>query len=492
MTEYIAPGVYVEEIERGPRPMKGAPTAIAAIVGATERGPLRPCLVASFADYLRSHGGFFGRAEHVPFAARGFFENGGRRLYVCRVASSNATTARADLGDYLLEAVGPGGWGNRIWVKLVGVRLRIACFAEGVVPYDCFDPANESNPAKPELVEEHVDIDMNLRLENVLPASVLVVLTRRDGAAGNLPASFNGSLAGGGDGDPLDAADFRGLPTAGRPAQGLAALEGDEVRDVALVAAPGADAVTLRALVEHCEAARFRFAVLDATRGATVEAGLSPRDEIADTRHGAFYWPWVEVEDPRTQARTFVPPSGHAMGVYARTDAERGVSRPPANEVLHGALGLEYVVDADTADLVVPRGVNTIRAFPGRGIRVWGARTLSSHAEWKYVSVCRLFMFLEHSIFEGLQWTVFEPNDETLWTRVRNVIDQFLLSQWRAGMFLGAKPEEAYFVRCDRTTMTQDDIDNGRLVCVVGFAALKPAEFTVIHIQQVIAGPSRV
>ena len=175
-------------------------------------------------------------------------------------------------------------------------------------------------------------------------------------------------------------------------------------------------------------------------------------------------------------------------GIYARSDTERGVHKAPANEVVRGAKKLEFLITKGEHDLLNPRGVNVIRFFPGRGIRVWGARTLSSNTLWKYINVRRLFIYIEESIEEGTQWVVFEPNNEKLWARVRATITQFLTRVWRDGALMGTKAEEAFFVKCDRSTMTQDDIDNGRLICVIGIAPVKPAEFVIFRIAQWAGG----
>jgi hypothetical protein len=180
----------------------------------------------------------------------------------------------------------------------------------------------------------------------------------------------------------------------------------------------------------------------------------------------------------------FVPPSGYLAGIYARTDSQRGVHKAPANEVIRGALDLKVSVTKGEQDVLNPLGINCIRAFPGRGIRVWGARTTASDTLWKYVNVRRLFLYLEESIEEGTQWVVFEPNDEKLWARVKQTITQFLTRVWKDGALMGSIPDEAFFVKCDKTTMTQDDIDNGRLIVLIGVAPVKPAEFVIFHIAQ--------
>ena len=261
-----------------------------------------------------------------------------------------------------------------------------------------------------------------------------------------------------------------------------------EIDDISLVYAPNAQGVAglPGSLITHCENLKDRFAIIDAAQGSTV-SNLSPRD-TNETKYGAFYYPWLKVIDPEAGVQRLVPPGGHVAGIYARSDTERGVHKAPANEKVNGAVDLEFPITKGEQDVLNPRGVNVIRAFPGRGIRVWGARTLSSDPLWKYVNVRRLFIFLEESIDEGTQWVVFEPNDIPLWARVRQTIVQFLTGVWRTGALAGATPEEAFFVKCDRTTMTQDDIDNGRLICVIGVAPVKPAEFVIFRIAQWTAG----
>jgi phage tail sheath protein FI len=209
-----------------------------------------------------------------------------------------------------------------------------------------------------------------------------------------------------------------------------------------------------------------------------------PRRKITDTKYAALYYPWIHISDPKTGARKIVPPGGHVLGVYARTDSERGVFKAPANEILRGVLELTADIDDNKQDTLNPRGINAIRQFPGRGIRVWGARTLTSDALWKYVSVRRLFIFLERSIYEGTRWVVFEPNDDRLWARVIDTIRLFLRTQWRLGALFGRTEEEAFFITCDRTTMTQDDILYGRLICEIGIAPVRPAEFVIFRILQ--------
>jgi phage tail sheath protein FI len=272
---------------------------------------------------------------------------------------------------------------------------------------------------------------------------------------------------------------------------GIFALRNYE--DISLVAAPGqTDANIQRALIEHCEIERFRFAVLDGPPPPNdTLTDVRIQRQLFDTKYAALYYPWLLISDPfptnPADIRDYpIPAAGHVTGVYARTDIERGVHKAPANEVLRGIIGLRRQVNKQEHDVLNPSpvNINVIRDFRpnNRGIRVWGARVITSDSDWKYVNVRRLLIFIEHSIERGLQWVVFEPNAEPLWARVRRTISNFLTVVWRNGALEGTTPEEAYFVKCDRTTMTQTDIDNGRLICEVGVAPVKPAEFVIIRI----------
>jgi uncharacterized protein len=263
--------------------------------------------------------------------------------------------------------------------------------------------------------------------------------------------------------------------------------------EISIVAAPGRTSATMQgALINHCEGMRYRFAVLDGVPppGDSMSAVQLQRQQF-DTKYAALYHPWLLVPDPYPLAggaRTEVPvpPAGHVVGVYARTDIERGVHKAPANEVVRGIVGLQRLLNKEQQDILnpYPVNINVIRDFRpvNRGIRVYGGRCITSDSDWKYVNVRRLLIFVEASIDRGLQWVVFEPNAEPLWARVRRSISNFLTLVWRNGALEGTKPEEAYFVKCDRTTMTQTDIDQGRLICLVGVAPVKPAEFVIVRI----------
>jgi phage tail sheath protein FI len=276
--------------------------------------------------------------------------------------------------------------------------------------------------------------------------------------------------------------------------RGLVALE--DIDDISIVAAPGSslgyeadDRNRLRVttiqqnLIAHCDRMRYRIAVLDSGDGQTVSQVRQMKARI-DSTYAALYYPWVTAVDPVTQNELQLPPSGFVCGIYARNDIQRAVYKAPANEVVNLAVGFEKMINKGQQDVLNPEGVNCFRYFPRRGMRLWGARTTSSDPEWKYVNVRRYFAYLEHSIDRGTQWAVFEPNGERLWANLRRTIEDFLFNEWQMGALLGDKPERAYFVKCDRTTMTQNDLDNGRLVCQIGVAPLRPAEFVIFRIGQ--------
>jgi len=290
-------------------------------------------------------------------------------------------------------------------------------------------------------------------------------------------------LAGGDDalGD-LTIDDFVGVDGGSGNRTGIQALE--DIEEISLVAAPGIWSSTVSsALIQHCEQLRYRFGVIDPRDGLSIQGIRDFRDAI-DTKYAALYYPWIEVRDPSVRRNVVVAPSLHMIGLYARVDVNRGVHKAPANEVIGAITRIAQDVNQREQDMLNPKGINALRFFPGRGNRVWGARTLSSDSAWKYINVRRIFIYVEASIDRGTQWVVFEPNDEPLWARVRATITNFLTTTWRSGMLQGSTPDEAFFVKVDRSTMTQDDIDNGRLICLIGIAPVKPAEFVIFRIQQ--------
>jgi hypothetical protein len=333
-------------------------------------------------------------------------------------------------------------------------------------------------PRKSDLLSNPVVIDIDNSVDHKALREALL-----DGAVGGVRTAdlSNGSV---GTAAPA-VASYQAALTS------LLALE-----DISIIAAPGssadennAAAINL-ALIANAESRRaYRIAVLDTPEAQDI-AEVRAFKSILDSKYAALYYPWIRVSNPAAETDPLqpteidVPPSGAVCGIYARSDIERGVWKAPANETVRGALDLQRDVRFGEQEVLNPLGINCIRKLPNRGIRVWGARTLSSDPEWKYVNIRRYFIYLEASIDRGTQWAVFEPNGEALWANVRTTVSDFLYNEWMNGALLGGTPKEAFFVRCDRSTMTQNDLDNGRLVCQVGVAAIKPAEFVIFKIGQ--------
>jgi phage tail sheath protein FI len=518
MPEYLAPGVYIEEIATGPVPIEGVSTSTAGFVGPTERGPENPRLITSWLEYRRWYGGYIPEESFLAYAVQGFFDNGGRRCYVSRVVSNAAVAAQSVIDNLIIQANGRGTWGNNIAVKVDipgkdvpnqnRFKLSIWYYRD---PYPTGNPdptdtnaaVNNPNWRAPDAFEQFDNLTaldgMTNNVVNAINASSNLIRVAWN-ANGPTPLQTNANitrLQNGLLGAPLVIGDFDGNPNPPDGVyRGLEAMQ--RIDEISLLCVPdevhpSPALVPLRdpirnSVLNQCELLRDRFAILSVDPGhsdtnAPAPIGLNPP---RDTSYGAFYYPWIEIFDPLTNERRFIPPTGHVAGIYARTDIERGVHKAPANEIVRGALNMEFPITKGTQDILNPRGVNCIRDFrtDNRGIRVWGARTMSTDGQWRYVNVRRLFLFVEESIDEGTQWVVFEPNDEPLWDRVRRSITNFLVTIWRNGALMGATQEEAFFVKCDRTTMTEDDFANGRLICYIGLAPVRPAEFVIFRFSQ--------
>ncbi|MBQ9383594.1 MAG: phage tail sheath family protein [Ruminiclostridium sp.] len=281
----------------------------------------------------------------------------------------------------------------------------------------------------------------------------------------------------------ITAGDFIGTDGGAGKRTGIQSFLDNDV--VSIMAVPGiTDPNVQLTLVAHCENLASRFAVLDVPKDAKKVDEIIAHRDIFSSSYAALYHPWLQVFDPLDKKNIAIPPSGSVIGIFARSDNTRGVHKAPANEVVRACVGLDSRFNKGEQDILNPKGVNLIRAFPGQGIRVWGARTVSSDPSWKYINVRRLFIFIEETIKANTNWAVFEPNDEALWTRVQRTISVFLTGMWRNGSLAGSTADEAFFVNIGRSTMSQDDIDNGRLVCVIGVAPVKPAEFVIFRITQ--------
>lgn len=303
--------------------------------------------------------------------------------------------------------------------------------------------------------------------------------------------TFQEQLTGGSDGTRPVGADYDGDEDSRGLKSGFMAFE--DLEDISIVAAPGSsydyeshksdsDTIT-RSLISHCEKMRYRIAVLDSANGQMVSSVREYRGKL-DSKYAALYYPWIKIMDPVTGEEISLPPSGFVAGIYARNDVENGVHKAPANEVVRMAIGFEFLLNKAQQDVLNPEGINCFRFFEGRGYRLWGARTITSDPEWKYVNLRRYFAYLERSIEKHTQWVVFENNSTPLWSNIRSTVEDFLFNEWKSNHLMGDDPKEAYFVRCDRSTMTQNDIDNGRLICLIGVAPVRPAEFVIFRIGQ--------
>jgi phage tail sheath protein FI len=517
MPEYLAPGVYVEEIEIGAKPIEGVSTSTVGFLGLTERGPTDPRLVTGFEQFQRLYGGYIENSYHA-YAVDGFFRNGGQRCFIGRIVRSGALTAEAEVNPITFKAVGEGTWGERVAVRIENAsfdpstdpttaeredlfKLMVAYWKSSLPDFSApADPEETQKSIRTILADAEVEVYDNLSTRSTSSDYYLSKLGAPKGVSNLVQLTSTGTgrpanntdplftpLTDGGDGTSLSRSEFLGDPTAD-PGQRRGLTAFNEVDEISILYVPDLHFLDesnrtqlIDDIVSHCENLKDRFAILDAFSSTMDIPGLRPPK---DSKYAAFYYPWIEVFDPLKKGPGQVPPGGYMAGIYARSDQERGVHKAPANEVVRGATDVEFKITKGEQDILNPRGVNCIRAFPARGIRVWGARTTSSDPLWKYINVRRLFLFLEESIDEGTQWVVFEPNDEKLWARVRQTITQFLTRVWKDGALMGTTPEEAFFVKCDRTTMTQDDIDNGRLIVVIGVAPVKPAEFVIFRIAQ--------
>ncbi|MEU6089133.1 phage tail sheath family protein [Streptomyces sp. NPDC047085] len=509
MPTYLTPGVYVEEVQSGARPIEGVGTAVAAFVGFAETGPFHaPTLVTGWDQYTQLFGGFT-EGAYLPHAVYGYFANGGGAAYIVRIGgSAEGAAAPVAQGAKRQEtkAVEPAEFGGFLIAArpgATGVSVEVADADGENPPEDRFKILVRQGDQVAETYEASARKNVKGYLVTQARASKLIEVTEQRGATQSRPANQTVALAdapaapaasGSGAVSRLDPAEYVGDAGARTGFGGLETI--DEITMVAVpdlmsayqrgdIDAEGVRTVQL-AVISHCEQMGDRVAVLDAPPGLSAQQVRTWRNDEAgyDSRYATLYYPWVRVFDPAAGRNTVVPPSGHVAGVWARSDAERGVHKAPANEVIRGAVDLELRLSKGEQDLLNPIGVNCIRAFPGRGIRIWGARTLSSDPAWRYLNVRRLFNYLEESILLGTQWVVFEPNDDRLWSSIRRNVTAFLSEEWRRGALFGRTAEEAFYVKCDRDNNPQESIDQGRVVCEIGVSPVKPAEFVVFRLAQ--------
>lgn len=492
---YASPGVYVEEVDRGTKPIEAVGTSLAAFIGVTAEASIKvldpatgkkvpkekvlnkPTLVTSWTQFTDIFGDFIAGA-YLPDAVYGYFANGGGPCYV-----TSLRALREEGGVKYAGVVVPGktkGTSFKVSAKVPGAagnKLAVTVKAEEGETFS-LTVGNE--------------VKAGLTLKTLAEAAFEAVTVSDIGTA--FPADGTYTLTGG-EMAPLTAADFIGDAGARTGLGGLEALE-----DVRLVLIPdlvagydGSEDAKARikavqtAMIAHCERMRYRFAILDTPPGLSAQQAKEWRNYVNfDTSYAAMYYPWIQVVDLSGGGSTkkLVPPSGYIVGIYNRVDAERGVHKAPANEVILGAIDLELILSKGEQDVLNPIGVNCLRSFPGRGIRVWGARTLSSNGAWRYISVRRLFIMVEASMDIGLAWVVFEPNDATLWAKVIRDVSSFLRVVWRGGALFGATPEQAFYVKCDAELNPLEIRDLGQLIIEVGLAPVKPAEFVIFRISQ--------
>ena len=504
------PGVYIDEVPSAVRTIIGVPTAVAAFVGTATRGPVdEPRHLTSWADFERGYGGL-SPTSSMSYAVYQYYLNGGVEAEVVRVLHDDAVAATIDLGGGVtLEAVSAGAWGGTI-------RAR--------VDHHTADPTDNTlwNLTVKDMVtgrlEQYLNISTAAGAANSLPNALAnSALVKNTGAVDHQPAAqpdpatptadpFADPAAGANatfveatgadDGSAVDDADLRGSQAN---KTGLWALLKTDI--FTLLCIPPLDPDTdvgstvLAAAVRMCVDRRAVFLVdppkawvdLDT---AVTGAGTPPvAGDVA--ANAAIYFPRIRAADPLMNGvvRDF-PPSGTVAGVCARTDGARGVWKAPAgtDASLNGASGLSVLLSDAENGRLNPLGVNVLRVFPIIGPVVWGARTMRGADvlanQWKYLPIRRLALNIEESLYRGTKWVVFEPNDEPLWASIRLNVGAFMNSLWRQGAFQGATPKEAYFVQCDKTNNPQNDIDRGIVNILVGFAPLKPAEFVIIHIEQ--------
>lgn len=481
------PGVYIEEIPSGVRTITGVATSITAFVGWAAKGPTdRAQSIQSWSDYERIFGGLDPRSD-LSYAVYHFFANGGQQGYVVRL-DSGSQTALATAAGLAVTATGPGTWANDYKLRIKRrvddpTRFRLEVILDG-------DP------------DVTVEAFENLSMSATDPRSAASVINSSSAVISaeltnaNVPIDGETDLAGGVDGDPLQPNDndFHTALNAGPGDDGVHFLERVDLFN--LLCVPGeSDPTQLALLQKFCRDHRA-FLIADSAGDATFSS-LSPVTGLPggltgnDSINAAIYFPWISAADPgqENRLRPF-PPSGFVAGLFARTDAQRGVWKAPAGTEasLNGASGVTQTLTDNENGTLNIKAINCIRTFPVFGTIVWGARTLRGNdevgSEWKYVPIRRTALFIEETLYRALKWVVFEPNDEPLWAQIRLNVGAFMNDLFRQGAFQGKTPRDAYFVKCDKETTTQSDINRGIVNIVVGFAPLKPAEFVIIKIQQ--------
>jgi len=506
MGEYLSPGVYVEEVSSGAKPIAGVGTSTGAFVGIAEKGPVgKARLITNWTQFINTFGGFIPDG-YLAYAVYHFFNEGGTRCYVVRTChyadSSDPTTKESkasaatlnddnNKGTIRVTASSDGKWGDKITVDVENAT-DLADGFKLIVKYE---------NAKGEKVDVESFDNLSIsNIESTINRKSAYIRVEKDawkengtdvtGSGKNPKKNDAKTLSGGNDGikksdgtSSLETDDFIGDESA---QNGLHAF--DAVDDINIVAIPdmAGDISTTKGAYTYCENRKDCFFVADAPKDKTPTEILKIKKTNFKTSYGALYYPWIEISDP-LGGKKLVPPSGAVAGIYSRTDVTRGVHKAPAGITegyIRSAVGLERVLTKGEHDTLNNPGINGIRFFPGSGICVWGARTMSDDPEWKYVNVRRLLLFIEESVDEGTQWVVFEPNDPSLWGKVKRNLTAFLTRVWRDGALFGLTPDEAFFVKVDAENNPPEVRDAGQLVIEIGVAPVKPAEFVIIRISQ--------
>jgi uncharacterized protein len=506
---YLTPGVYVEEIPSANKPIEGVGTAVAAFVGLAPGGPVNtPMRISNWTQFAKIFGdpvnpdnGPFMEGSYLAHSIYGFFQNGGNLCWVVRVgAEENGGSAqRAALpaaSDKSIEAF------RVVQLKDAPEPVTVDVTEEpesagkdGEVTYKLVVTAGDQTETHEGLSLKKGRAFIGTRVKAasklITIEDVSASLPETRVATGSYTLSAPAQKA-----EAVEASHFEGDVARRSGMGGLAAV--DEVTMVVMpdimTLANGGDDAQIRDLqgkmIAHAENAGDRMAILDTPPDLLPQDVLEWRMNTAgyDSKMAALYYPWIEVMNPLTKRPMMMPPSGHVAGVWCRVDGTRGVHKAPANEVILGANGLGFQVTHAEQGGLNKVGINCVRAFSGRGIRIWGARTLSSDPEWRYINVRRLFNYVSESIMEGTQWSVFEPNDPRLWTHLRIAAKNFLTRLWRTGALFGATPEQAFYVKCDEETNPPEVIEAGQVICEIGIAPVKPAEFVIFRLSQFTGG----
>ncbi|MCB0177578.1 MAG: phage tail sheath family protein [Anaerolineae bacterium] len=560
MPEYLAPGVYVEEVDRGPKPIEGVGTALPVFIGFTEKAEysrminrervieevvFKPQLVTNWGQYQETFGSFV-EGAYLPHAVYGYFMNGGTRCYVLSIKTIPKASAKllgsdgkSELLNVQAKQAGFEGLKLRVRVESPELKKGSTTNSSSTASTNAGESSGEATPANNSaskaadngtdssftLIIERKDRHDDWKpLETVKDVTLVQELDKRSNEQqvkiaykNKKPPKFV----------ELFLPEQKDLPAKPWPKDGqqqslqidkqvllpakFDEYQGDALERTGLLGLAAIDNVTMvcapdlmtpmpgeaepdpkliqsvqQLMIDHCELMGDRVAILDSPPHKNpMEIKEWRQDDVAyDSSYAALYYPWVEIMDPVKNEPMLMPPSGHIAGVWARNDQTRGVHKAPANETISGAIGLAYDVTHGEQQELNPLGINCIRKFPAMGIRVWGARTLTSDPAWRYINVRRLFNFVEKSIERGTQWVVFEPNDMMLWARVRRDTTAFLTTVWSSGALFGASPSDAFYVKCDEELNPVQIRDQGQLIIEIGMAPVKPAEFVIFRISQ--------